>query len=105
MSSQPLRSGPAAEEFDSSIQALRERIDAIDHQLVGLLNARAAVVADVYALKARHGVTRFDQARTGAILERLAASSAGPLTGDDIRALFTPLLKYFVERYTPPHDT
>ncbi len=42
-------------------------------------NARAAVVADIYALKARHGVTRFDSARTGAILDRLAAASAGPL--------------------------
>ena len=49
-------------------------------------------------------MTRFDRARTGAILERLAAASSGPLTGDDVRALFTPLLTYFVERYSPPQD-
>ena len=93
------------DEFDSRIQPLRERVDAIDLQLLRLLNARAEVVADIYALKALHGVTRFDSTRTGAILERLAAASAGPLSDEDVRAIFTPVLKYFVERYSPPQDT
>ena len=105
MSGKPLASDDReTREFESGIRPLRERVDAIDAQLLSLLNARAAVVADIYALKARHGVTRFDRARTGAILERLAAASSGPLTGDDVRALFTPLLTYFVERYSPPQD-
>lgn len=104
MTGEPPRGDPVTA-FDAGIQPLRERIDAIDQQLLALLNARAAVVADIYALKARHGVTRFDRARTGDILDRLAAASAGPLSGDDVRAIFTPLLKYFVERYSPPQDT
>jgi chorismate mutase len=103
MSGKPLASDDTRE-FDKSIQPLRERVDAIDAQLLSLLNARAAVVADIYALKSRHGVSRFDSARTGAILDKLAAASKGPLTGDDVRALFTPILKYFVERYSPPKD-
>jgi len=103
MSGKPLGNDDTRE-FDTGIQPLRERVDAIDAQLLSLLNARAAVVADIYALKTRHGVTRFDGARTGAILDRLAAASKGPLTGDDVRALFTPMLKYFVERYSPPKD-
>lgn len=89
-------------DFDADIRPLRDRVDAIDAQLLALLNARAGVVADIYALKARHGVNRFDSARTDAILDRLAAASVGPLSHDDVRALFSPLLKYFVERYTPP---
>jgi chorismate mutase/prephenate dehydratase len=100
----PPRADPTVD-FDAGIRPLRERVDAIDQQLLALLNARAEVVADIYALKAHHGLTRFDRARTGAILDRLAASSAGPLSGDDIRAIFTPLLEYFVERYSPPQDT
>jgi chorismate mutase len=91
-------------EFDAGLQALRDRIDTIDTQLLGLLNARAAVVADIYALKESRGVKRLDRARTHAILERLAAQSAGPLTAADVRALFSPLLKFFVERYAPPED-
>lgn len=103
MSGRPLASDVGhTGEFDVDIRPLREQVDAIDAQLLSLLNARAAVVAEIYALKARHGVTRFDSARTGAILDRLAAASSGPLSGDDVRALFTPLLKYFVERYSPP---
>jgi len=104
MSGQPLASEVRhMGDFDAEIRPLRDRIDAIDAQLVSLLNARATVVADVYELKARHGVSRFDGARTSAILDRLAAASSGPLSADDVRALFTPLLKYFVDRYSPPH--
>ena len=105
MSGKPLASDDSpTREFNAGIQPLRERVDAIDAQLLSLLNARAEVVADIYALKTRHGVSRFDRSRTGAILDRLAAASQGPLTGDDVRALFTPLLQYFVERYSPPQD-
>jgi chorismate mutase len=105
MSGKPLASGDRRpSEFDTDIQPLRARVDAIDAQLLSLLNERAAVVADIYELKTRHGVPRFDRARTGAILDKLAAASTGPLTGDDVRALFTPLLTYFVERYSPPQD-
>jgi 3-deoxy-7-phosphoheptulonate synthase / chorismate mutase len=103
MSGKPLvREDLPAGAFDSGVQPLRKRVDAIDLQLVALLNERAKVVAEIYALKAQHGVTRFDSARTGAILDRLAAASAGPLSGEDVRAIFTPILKYFVERYSPP---
>jgi chorismate mutase/prephenate dehydratase len=105
MSGKPLAGDDSStREFDAGIKPLRERVDAIDAQLLSLLNARAEVVADIYALKTLHGVSRFDRGRTGAILDRLAAASQGPLTGDDVRALFTPLLQYFVERYSPPQD-
>src|SRR3569833_2389071 len=105
MSGKPLASEDRhTSEYASDIKPLRERVDAIDAQLLKLLNARAAVVAEIYEVKARHDVPRFDSTRTGAILDKLAAASSGPLTGDDVRALFTPLLKYFVERYSPPQD-
>lgn len=103
MSGKPLASNfRHTSDIDADLRPLRDRVDAIDAQLLSLLNARAAVVADIYAVKARHGISRFDGARTDAILDRLAATSSGPLSGDDVRALFTLLLKYFVERYTPP---
>ena len=72
--------------------------------MLGLLNARAAVVADIYSLKRRHGITRLDRVRSEAILDRLVADNAGPLRPEDVRAVFDSLLKFFVERYAPPDD-
>jgi chorismate mutase/prephenate dehydratase len=85
--------------FEAELAALRERVDAIDTQLLALLNARAAVVRDIYTVKQQQGVPRFNQARTDAILRRLAADNQGPLTALEVQALFTPLLEFFVKRY------
>lgn len=85
--------------FDSELEALRERVDVIDTQLLALLNARAAVVGDIYTLKERHGAPRFNRARTEAILERLTRANRGPLSTQDVRELFAPLLEFFVERF------
>jgi len=87
------------ERLETELAALRERVDAIDTQLLALLNARAAVVRDIYTLKKEQGVPRFNQARTDAILQRLTADNQGPLSAQDVRALFTPLLEFFVKGY------
>lgn len=85
--------------FEAELAALRERVDAIDTQLLALLNARAAVVRDIYTLKQQQGVPRFNQARTDAILQRLAADNQGPLSAQEVHALFRPLLEFFVKDY------
>jgi chorismate mutase len=85
--------------FEAELGALRERVDAIDTQLLALLNARAAVVGDIYTLKEQQGVPRFNQARTAAILQRLIADNQGPLSAAEVQELFTPLLEFFVQRY------
>ena len=61
--------------YESELDALRQRIDAIDVQVLALLNARATVVSDIYVLKERHGAPRFNRARTDSILERLVSVS------------------------------
>lgn len=100
----PFDSGRPMKGFDAELEALRVQVDRIDRQMLDLLNARAAVVADIYALKRKQGVQRFDRARTDAILQRLADASAGPLSPQDVHSLFAPLLKFFVERYSPPEE-
>ena len=85
--------------YETELGALRQRVDAIDVQLLALLNARAAVVSDIYALKERHGAPRFNRARTDAILERLVSENRGPLSAGDVRGLFAPLPSFFVERF------
>jgi chorismate mutase len=85
--------------FDTELAALRDRVDAIDTQLLALFNARAAVVRDIYALKQQQGVPRFNKTRTEAILQRLAADNQGPLSAEEVQALFLPLLEFFVKDY------
>jgi chorismate mutase len=91
-------------DYENELGALRQRVDAIDVQLLALLNARAAVVSDIYALKERHGTPRFNRARTEAILERLVGENRGPLTAAEVRHLFTPLLGFFLERFRAGTD-
>jgi 3-deoxy-7-phosphoheptulonate synthase/chorismate mutase len=90
--------------YETEIEALRQRIDAIDVQVLALLNARATVVSDIYALKEKHGAPRFNRARTDAILERLVSVNQGPLKPREVRDLFTPLLSFFVERFRSGND-
>jgi chorismate mutase len=85
--------------YEAELGALRERIDAIDTQLLALLNARAAVVRDIYTLKDREGLPRFNQARTDAILQRLVEENQGPLTEQEVRDVFRPVLEFFVQQY------
>lgn len=86
-------------QFEAELAALRDRVDSIDTQVLALLNARAAIVRDIYTLKEHAGVPRFNQARTEAILQRLIDENPGPLAAPDVRALFVPMLEFFVTRY------
>ena len=85
--------------YEAELGALRERVDAIDTQLLALLNARAAVVRDIYTLKERESLPRFNQARTDAILARLIEQNQGPLSAQEVREVFEPLLVFFVQQY------
>jgi len=71
-----------------TLEALRAQIDALDDQLLELLNRRIEVVQQVGALKHRTGGAIYRPEREKAILERLAAHNRGPLTPAAIEAIF-----------------
>jgi len=91
--------------FETELGELRERVDTIDTKLLALLNARAALVKDIYTLKEQHGAPRFNRARTDAILQRLIDDNQGPLTAPEVRELFLPMLQFFVQRYRAGEST
>jgi chorismate mutase len=62
------------------------------------------VGGDIYMLKEPHGTPRFNRARTEAILERLVRVNRGPLSAQEVNALFTPVLEFFVARYRTRDD-
>ena len=68
--------------------ALRAQIDAVDDEILRLLNDRARLVAQVAALKERLQVPFYVPSRERQIVERLVAANAGPFPTEALRPVF-----------------
>ena len=71
---------------------LRTRIDAIDDQILDLLNRRAEVVIEVGRAKAGQSRDFYVPSREQAIYERLTASNPGPFPTEAIRKVFREVI-------------
>lgn len=71
----------------------RARIDALDQQLVDLLNQRMLYVLEIGRLKRENGNPVQDLERERAILERLSAYNQGPLSTQAIEDLFNRIMQ------------
>jgi chorismate mutase/prephenate dehydratase len=71
-----------------ALAELRRQIDAIDEQVLALLNRRMEIVREIGLLKSASRGPVLDAAREREVLERLRALNQGPLTSDDVRAVF-----------------
>jgi chorismate mutase len=84
-----------AEERDVSparIEEWRRRIDAIDDQLVRLLNSRSACVVEIGRIKRALGVPVYSPEREGALLERVLRENTGPLDRAAVQRLFERII-------------
>ena len=77
---------------DPTVQAARERISAVDGQLVALLNERLELVRELHAYKRAQGYSMVDPAREQYLLDELVASNPGPLSDAELRDLWAGLL-------------
>jgi chorismate mutase/prephenate dehydratase len=75
------------DELNSKLKPLRDRIDAIDAQLIALLNQRAAVALEVGEVKKLYNAPVFRPEREQQVIARLQAMSEGPLAGSHIDAI------------------
>jgi chorismate mutase/prephenate dehydratase len=76
----------------ANLTALRGQIDAIDRELVGLMNRRAEVAREIGHLKKSAGQATYDPSREETVLERVAASNAGPLSDDSLKSIYRELI-------------
>jgi chorismate mutase len=84
-----------AQERDVSpakIEEWRRRIDAIDDQIVRLLNSRSACVVEIGRIKRALGLPLYAPEREGALLERVLRENPGPLDGAAVRRLFERII-------------
>lgn len=70
------------------IEDWRAKIDAIDEQLVILLNMRASLVVDIFEQKHRDGLPLCDAHREQEILLRARRSNVGPMDQHAIDEVF-----------------
>ena len=74
------------------IAEIRARIDAIDCQLVKLLNERAQCSLDIRALKPSAHLGLYDPKREEEIFAAVAKCNDGPLYDDDLREIYEAIL-------------
>lgn len=75
-----------------SLDDLRNRIDAIDTQLVKLLNERAQVVVDIGKLKSRTDGPIYAPDREKQVLDKIRRSNQGPLPDRTLVAIWRELM-------------
>ncbi len=77
---------------DDKLLPLREQIDAIDAQLLALLNQRARVAQEVGHVKAETNAPVFRPEREAQVLGRIAANNTGPLPSADLQVIFREVM-------------
>lgn len=77
---------------DEKLQPLREQIDAIDAQLLDLLNRRAGLAQQVGHVKAETNAPVFRPEREAQVLRSVATRNPGPLRSEDLQSVFREVM-------------
>ena len=85
------------EEALARIYEHRDAIDALDIQIVSLLNEREGHSMAIRELKPAAGMQLFDPGREDAILEKICAQNQGPIVDEKLREIYATLLKVMKE--------
>ena len=75
-----------------AIDELRRRIDAIDEQLVVLLNERAACALGIGEVKERLGLPIYQPAREAEVLAHVGQVNSGPLSAAALVRVFERII-------------
>ena len=75
------------------LDVLRSEIDALDRQIVGLLNRRTRLGLEAGKTKARDGRPIADAEREREVMVRVAMANEGPLPQDALLALYRQLIE------------
>ncbi len=77
----------------AKIEEHRKEIDALDEQILALLNMRAGESLAIRKLKPLVGMDLYDPGREKRIFERLEAMNEGPMHAEDVHEIYATLLK------------
>jgi chorismate mutase / prephenate dehydratase len=74
------------------LKVLRNKIDKIDLDILGLLNRRASLTLDIGQIKAKNAKPIFSPVRETDIYSRLLKSNKGPIKNESIRAIYSEIM-------------
>jgi chorismate mutase/prephenate dehydratase len=77
---------------EHELAALRVQIDALDRDLLALLNRRADVALAIGALKRAEGSPAFRPEREAAVIDGLKQANPGPLPGDSVAPIWREIM-------------
>jgi len=76
----------------ANLADLRVQIDALDRELLALLNRRALVAEQVGEVKKREGTPFFRPDRVAQVIEKIQQANTGPLTNDHLAAVWREIM-------------
>jgi chorismate mutase/prephenate dehydratase len=87
-----LEPGTPPAEAHGGLQALRAQIDAVDRELLVLLNRRARLALDVGEVKKHEGSVVFRPEREAQVIDGLKAVNTGPLQGTSVAPIWREIM-------------
>jgi chorismate mutase len=78
---------------DKSLDDWRRQIDALDAELLRLLNQRAAIACEIAEIKVASGLPAFDGTREKQVLAYVLEKNTGPLDQQSIVAIFHGIIR------------
>jgi len=83
----------ARSDFSKKLKENRRTLDFLDRKLLILLNQRLRITLRIGEIKKGIGKRIYDPEREKEILERLQRKNKGPLNEEDLKKIFTTIIK------------
>ncbi len=76
-----------------TLDGCRRQIDALDSELLRLLNQRAAIACEIASIKVALGLPAYDGNRERQVLARIAEMNTGPLDQQSVIDIFSGIIR------------
>ena len=78
---------------DKTLDGWRRQIDALDCELLRLLNQRAAIACEIASIKVASGLPAYDGNRERQVLARVVEKNTGPLDQQSVIDIFSGIIR------------
>ena len=80
------------EEGEKALAECRKRIDALDRELMDLLNGRTRIVEEIGRIKGECGMRIYEPRREDEVLQNIEEHNTGPMGHDAARRIFERII-------------